>query len=75
MGLLGGNGQLLTLGIGLLFTALAAAYVTRLAKVTTPYPRPYYVLPSQSNVLKQNMTANCIPCFVSVSVVLACFLP
>lgn len=32
VGLLGGNGQLLTLGIGLLFTALAAAYVTRLAK-------------------------------------------
>ncbi|XP_031248394.1 uncharacterized protein LOC116106193 [Pistacia vera] len=28
----GGNGQLLTLGLGLLFTALAAAYVTRLAK-------------------------------------------
>ncbi|XP_027160038.1 uncharacterized protein LOC113761304 [Coffea eugenioides] len=31
-GLLGGNGQLLTLGLGLLFTALAATYVTRLAK-------------------------------------------
>lgn len=30
----GGNQQLLTLGVGLLFTALAAAYVTRLAKVT-----------------------------------------
>lgn len=30
---LGGN-QLLTLGVGLLFTALAATYVTRLAKVT-----------------------------------------
>ncbi|CAN4099981.1 unnamed protein product [Withania somnifera] len=29
---LGGNQQLLTLGVGLLFTALAAAYVTRLAK-------------------------------------------
>ncbi|KAL2329414.1 hypothetical protein Fmac_022841 [Flemingia macrophylla] len=28
----GGNGQLLTLGLGLLATALAAAYVTRLAK-------------------------------------------
>lgn len=28
----GGNQQLLTLGVGLLFTALAAAYVTRLAK-------------------------------------------
>lgn len=35
IGLGGGNsGQLLTLGIGLLFTAVAAAYVTRLAKVT-----------------------------------------
>ncbi|XP_009776536.1 uncharacterized protein LOC107787857 [Nicotiana tabacum] len=33
IGLGGGNGgQLLTLGIGLLFTAVAAAYVTRLAK-------------------------------------------
>lgn len=32
VGLPGGNGQLLTLGLGLLFTALAAAYVTRLAK-------------------------------------------
>ena len=28
-----GNGQLWTLGVGLLFTAVAAAYVTRLAKV------------------------------------------
>ncbi|PWZ33798.1 Cytochrome c [Zea mays] len=28
----GGNGQLWTLGVGLLFTAMAAAYVTRLAK-------------------------------------------
>jgi len=27
-----GNGQLWTLGVGLLFTAVAAAYVTRLAK-------------------------------------------
>ena len=34
VGLLGGgNGQLWTLGLGLLATALAAAYVTRLAKV------------------------------------------
>ncbi|CAB4289032.1 unnamed protein product [Prunus armeniaca] len=32
LGLPGGNGQLLTLGFGLLATALAAAYVTRLAK-------------------------------------------
>ena len=32
-GLLGGKGQLWTLGLGLLATALAAAYVTRLAKV------------------------------------------
>ncbi|KAL5571732.1 hypothetical protein UlMin_021329 [Ulmus minor] len=32
IGLVGGNGQLLTLGLGLLATALAAAYVTRLAK-------------------------------------------
>ncbi|KAB1210962.1 hypothetical protein CJ030_MR6G019647 [Morella rubra] len=32
IGLLGGNGQLLTLGLGLLATALAATYVTRLAK-------------------------------------------
>ncbi|KAJ8625343.1 hypothetical protein MRB53_033873 [Persea americana] len=32
MGLPGGNGQLWTLGLGLLATALAAAYVTRLAK-------------------------------------------
>lgn len=31
-GLPGGNGQLLTLGLGLLATALAASYVTRLAK-------------------------------------------
>lgn len=30
---LGGNNQLLTLGIGLLVTAVAATYVTRLAKV------------------------------------------
>lgn len=29
----GGNGQLLTLGLGLLATALAASYVTKLAKV------------------------------------------
>lgn len=33
IGLPGGNGQLLTLGLGLLVTAIAAAYVTRLAKV------------------------------------------
>ncbi|KAG1363646.1 TVP38/TMEM64 family membrane protein [Cocos nucifera] len=32
VGLPGGNGQLVTLGLGLLFTAIAAAYVTRLAK-------------------------------------------
>lgn len=32
---MGGNSQLLTLGIGLLFTAIAATYVTRLAKVLT----------------------------------------
>lgn len=32
VGLPGGNGQLITLGVGLLATALAAAYVTRLAK-------------------------------------------
>lgn len=32
IGVGGGNQQLLTLGVGLLFTALAAAYVTRLAK-------------------------------------------
>ncbi|KAJ6795315.1 uncharacterized protein M6B38_226245 [Iris pallida] len=32
VGLPGGNGQLLTLGLGLLATALAAVYVTRLAK-------------------------------------------
>lgn len=32
VGLPGGNGQLLTLGLGLLATALAAAYVTQLAK-------------------------------------------
>lgn len=31
VGLVGGNGQLLTLGLGLLATALAATYVTRLA--------------------------------------------
>ncbi|WOK96529.1 hypothetical protein Cni_G05236 [Canna indica] len=37
LGLAGGSNQLLTLGLGLLFTALAAAYVTRLAKVTTVY--------------------------------------
>lgn len=33
IGLTGGNNSLLTLGLGLLATALAAAYVTRLAKV------------------------------------------
>lgn len=33
IGLPGGNGQLLTLGLGLLVTAIAAAYVTQLAKV------------------------------------------
>lgn len=42
VGLPGGNGQLLTIGLGLLATALAAAYVTRLAKVllffTDNYP-------------------------------------
>ncbi|KAM3681564.1 hypothetical protein ACB098_12G006600 [Castanea mollissima] len=32
IGLPGGNGQLLTLGLGLLVTAIAAAYVTQLAK-------------------------------------------
>ncbi|KAK4745047.1 hypothetical protein SAY87_011359 [Trapa incisa] len=32
IGSLGGNGQLLTLGLGLLATAVAATYVTRLAK-------------------------------------------
>ncbi|XP_038990087.1 TVP38/TMEM64 family membrane protein slr0305-like isoform X2 [Phoenix dactylifera] len=32
VGLPRGNGQLVTLGLGLLFTAIAAAYVTRLAK-------------------------------------------
>ncbi|XP_065847115.1 uncharacterized protein [Euphorbia lathyris] len=32
VGLIGGNNSLLTLGLGLLVTALAAAYVTRLAK-------------------------------------------
>lgn len=32
-GLTGGNGQLWTLGIGLLATALATTYVTRLAQV------------------------------------------
>ncbi|GMH00120.1 hypothetical protein Nepgr_001959 [Nepenthes gracilis] len=32
VGLPGGNGQLLTLGLGLLVTALAASYVTKLAK-------------------------------------------
>ncbi|XP_060217271.1 uncharacterized protein LOC132644679 [Lycium barbarum] len=32
IGLGGGNQELLTVGVGLLFTALAAAYVTRLAK-------------------------------------------
>ncbi|KAL6328788.1 hypothetical protein AAG906_003805 [Vitis piasezkii] len=36
-GLPGGNGQLLTLGLGLLATALAAAYVTRLAKDAIKY--------------------------------------
>ena len=33
IGLPGGNGKLLTLGLGLLVTAIAAAYVTQLAKV------------------------------------------
>ncbi|KAK4570720.1 hypothetical protein RGQ29_029532 [Quercus rubra] len=32
IGLPGGNGKLLTLGLGLLVTAIAAAYVTQLAK-------------------------------------------
>ncbi|CAJ1978229.1 unnamed protein product, partial [Sphenostylis stenocarpa] len=31
----GGNSQLLTLGLGLLATALAATYVTRLAKLAS----------------------------------------
>lgn len=35
LGVLGGNGQLWTLGLGLLVTAVAATYVTRLAKVFT----------------------------------------
>lgn len=35
VGLPGGNGQLLTLGVGLLVTALAATYVTGLAKVNS----------------------------------------
>lgn len=39
----GGNGQLLTLGLGLLATALAATYVTRLAKVFIPL-RGYHML-------------------------------
>ncbi|KAL5993270.1 hypothetical protein ACLOJK_014194 [Asimina triloba] len=33
VGLPGGNGQLITLGLGLLVTAIAATYVTRLAKI------------------------------------------
>lgn len=37
VGLPGGNGQLLTLGLGLLATVLAAAYVTKLAQVM-PWP-------------------------------------
>ncbi|CAI9117149.1 OLC1v1018493C1 [Oldenlandia corymbosa var. corymbosa] len=37
VGLPGGNGQLITLGLGLLFTALAATYVTRLAKCSITY--------------------------------------
>ncbi|PNX78134.1 hypothetical protein L195_g043923, partial [Trifolium pratense] len=32
LGALGGNSQLLTLGLGLLVTALAATYVTKLAQ-------------------------------------------
>lgn len=35
IGVAGGNGQLWTLGLGLLATAIAATYVTRLAKVFT----------------------------------------
>ena len=35
IGVAGGNGQLWTLGVGLLATAIAATYVTRLAKVFT----------------------------------------
>lgn len=35
IGVVGGNGQLWTLGLGLLATAIAATYVTRLAKVFT----------------------------------------
>lgn len=34
VGALGGNASVVTLGLGLLATALAAAYVTQLAKVT-----------------------------------------
>lgn len=37
---LGGNNQLLTLGLGLFVTALAATYVTKLAKVLCCYPCP-----------------------------------
>ncbi|CAN7127631.1 unnamed protein product [Brassica rapa subsp. narinosa] len=50
VGLPGGNGQLLTLGLGLLVTALAATYVTRLAKVTNCFALTlfYYIFFSNS---------------------------
>ncbi|CAN7078042.1 unnamed protein product, partial [Brassica oleracea var. botrytis] len=44
VGLPGGNGQLLTLGLGLLVTALAATYVTRLAKVTKSFALSLFYL-------------------------------
>lgn len=41
MRLPGWDGRLVTFGIGLLFTALAASYVTHLAKVTTLHSKQY----------------------------------
>ncbi|CAF1978257.1 unnamed protein product [Brassica oleracea] len=49
VGLPGGNGQLLTLGLGLLVTALAATYVTRLAKVTKCFALSLFYLIFFSN--------------------------
>jgi len=49
IGFSGGNGQLLTLGLGLLATALAATYVTKLAKVT-----PLFIVHFFSTLYKNN---------------------
>lgn len=60
MGLSGWDGQLVTFGLGLLFTALAASYVTRLAKVTTLHTKHYNYLSFDN--LKQDFLGMCMTC-------------